>query len=348
MSKISVIVPVYNTDTEYLQKCIDSILEQKGADTELILINDGSVGDAPGVCERAAKEDSRVIYISQENSGVSVARNKGLDAATGDYIMFVDSDDFISPGLFERLLPSMGKGLDILFFGYCTSYVGREMNRVISSPDLSLFTPDTLQLAILNANPRLGPLEVGAPWGKLIRRSVIEDNGLRYTPGLKKGQDTVFTLNLLEHCSLVSYESVAGYHYRVSKQSISHRFSADMVAIMEKTLGAYSSFIERYAKGPVYRRALLNKFYRVLTGEYMDLYFTHPDNPAPSSDMQREFLALCEAEPYRSAIAGVEISTLTGLDRLEHHLVLCKKTKALWAMHKMLRAAKSLIVKDYK
>ena len=348
MSKVSVIVPIYNTEIGYLRNCIASILSQDHKDIELLLIDDGSKNGTGYVCREYAGADERVKFFEQGNLGVSVARNRGLDEATGDYVLFVDSDDFISPGIVEQLTKEMDElTADVLFFGYCTSYTNRELARVIKRPDLTLFDSDTLQKAILNANPRLGPLEVGAPWGKLIRRSVIEKAHLRFVPGLKKGQDTVFTLNLLEYCRCISYLPVAGYHYRVSGTSISHRFSRDMIPVMEKTLGAYADFIERFGKGAAFRQSLLNKYYRVLTGEYMELYFTHPDNDAPPEDMRREFEALCEKEPYKSAIAALDTKTLTGMDKLIYSLVKKKKTVMLWRVYKSLRLAKKMIVKEY-
>ncbi len=349
MGKVSVIVPVYNTQAEYLRICIESILSQEGADLELLLIDDGSENGAGDICREYADGDGRVRFFEQENQGVSVARNKGLDEAAGEYVMFVDSDDHISGGLVSKLTEKMELlTADILFYGYCTGYKNRELMRVIKDPDLTLFNSDTLQKAILNANPRLGPLEVGAPWGKLIRRSVIENAHLRYVPGLKKGQDTVFTLNLLEHSGAISYLPEAGYHYRVSGSSISHRFSPDMISIMEKTLGAYAQFIETYGKGAAFRQCLRNKYYRVLTGEYMELYFTHPDNERPAKEMQEEFIRLCEKEPYKSAIERLDKKTLSGSDRLIYSLVRKKNTGRLWAVYKAMRLAKKMLVRDFE
>lgn len=350
---VSVIVPVYNINEQYLQECIESILSQDYEDIQLLLINDGSVNGAPGVCESFASKDSRVVYLSQENQGVSVARNNGLDHATGDYVLFVDGDDFLSAGIVKTLVDRMeesetkGKRLDILFYGYCTSYTNREMIRVIDNPDPALFTASTLQLAILHGNPRLGPLEVGAPWGKLIRRSVIEDNHVRYTKGLKKGQDTVFTLGLLENCKNISYESVAGYHYRISSASISHRFNENIVEIMEKTLKAYGDFVEKNKKGQEFEIALANKHYRVLIGEYMDLYYVNHNNPKTSKELQKEYMQLLEREPYSQAIDKVDSKSLGLLDKFEYSCVKKRRLQLLWMEKKLLAFARGLIVKNY-
>lgn len=103
MEKISVIVPVYNVE-KYLPACIDSILRQTHSNLEVILINDGSKDKSGQICDEFAKLDSRVKVVHKENGGVSAARNIGLDSAEGDYIAFVDSDDFIAVNMYERLL----------------------------------------------------------------------------------------------------------------------------------------------------------------------------------------------------------------------------------------------------
>ncbi|MBQ3786338.1 MAG: glycosyltransferase [Lachnospiraceae bacterium] len=348
MARISLIVPVYNTRIDYLRRCVESILFQDHEDKELILVNDGADSDLCDSYEALCKKYPQIKYIYQENQGVSVARNAGLDAATGDFVMFVDSDDFISEGLLSDLEKRMSPDLDILFFGYCTSYTNRELERVIKNPDPELFTPEVLQRAILNANPAIGPLEVGAPWGKFIRRSVIEENGVRFKRGLKKGQDTVFTLHLLQHCRNVSYASVCGYHYRVVSTSISHRFSADIVAIMEKTLDAYTDFVRQYKTDGSFDQLLMTKYYRVLTGEYLDLYFMHKDNPADDETLRKEYARLLSKDCYKKAVQGMADVDLKGLGALVYRLVKNRRLRTLWALKKSMQIAKGIIVNDYE
>ena len=96
MPKISIIVPVYKAE-EFLSRCVRSILEQKFRDFELILVDDGSPDGCPAMCDLYVTEDNRVRVIHQDNSGVSAARNAGMEVATGEYVTFVDSDDFIEP-----------------------------------------------------------------------------------------------------------------------------------------------------------------------------------------------------------------------------------------------------------
>ena len=113
--KFTVIVPIYNV-AQYLSECIDSILGQTYKDFELLLIDDGSTDNCPAICDRYAKEDDRVIIIHQQNSGVVVARQKGVQTARGDYLVFVDGDDTITPDCLQTI--NEYTYVDIIRFGY--------------------------------------------------------------------------------------------------------------------------------------------------------------------------------------------------------------------------------------
>ena len=116
--KISIIVPIFNTE-KYLAKCLDSIINQTYSNIEIILVDDGSSDSSGIICDEYALKDSRIIFVHKENGGVSSARNTGLDIATGDYIMFVDSDDYVEPQFCEiPLLMAFEKKVDIVSFGY--------------------------------------------------------------------------------------------------------------------------------------------------------------------------------------------------------------------------------------
>lgn len=117
---ISIIVPVYNAE-KYLNRCISSLLNQTYYNLEIILVNDGSTDNSKKICKNAAKNDSRIKLINSVNEGVSLARNKGLKEANGDYISFVDSDDYVEPDYVEKMLLTLkSKKVDIV---YCSAVV---------------------------------------------------------------------------------------------------------------------------------------------------------------------------------------------------------------------------------
>lgn len=128
---ISVIVPIYKVE-QYLHRCVDSILNQTYKHLEIILVDDGSPDGCPIICDEYAKKDSRVKVIHQENTGVSAARNVGLDIAKGDYITFVDSDDWLDLDTYEKIV-SIGLKADIVLFNYVEEYEDRSVERKIDS-----------------------------------------------------------------------------------------------------------------------------------------------------------------------------------------------------------------------
>ncbi len=347
--KISVIIPVYNTKKEYLRECLNSLLcQQKFEDYEVIAVNDGSTNGCEKVIEEFAALHDKLVYIKQENGGTSVARNTGLSRAKGDYILFVDADDFVSHDCLHTVYETMQRRLtDILFFGYATSYTNREVRRVLDKTVTDLWRKDALELAVLKGNPALGPVEVGAPWGKLIRHDIIRDNGLRYTEGLIKGQDTVFMLSVFEHCRSFSYLKYLGYHYRISDVSVSHRYNPDIVGIMEKTLGAYGDFVEKYDKPEEFAEAVRQKYYKVMLGEYLELFFLHKKNRVPEKEKENAFLRILEKEPYTGVIERVDPKNMNLYQKLQLKLIKKKNIRLLFTLKRMEFFARDLVVKKY-
>gem|GEM_PF-1532152 len=354
MPEISVIVPVYNADRDYLKKSIESALGQTYSDIEVIVVNDGSSNGCEKVLDPLLS-DRRLKLINKENGGTSTARNAGLDAAVGTYVLFLDADDHLEKDCCERLIQEVRKdeSPDILFFGYATEYTNRQVRRVLDKNSLEkgqwegLWQRDALELAILRGDRRLGPVEIGAPWGKLIKRSAIEAHKVRYTPGLIKGQDTVFILNLIEKCESFKYLPYLGYYYRISDSSVSHRFNPDIVEIMERTLGAYSDFVSANRKGAEFEKAVRGKYYRVLTGEYLELYFVNRNNPAKPEEKRRQFASLLKRREYREAIAAEDGSSAGIFQRLMRSALLKNNIGAAFALKRAELFAKRLVVRQY-
>ena len=116
--KISIIIPVYKVE-KYLSRCMDTILNQTLKDIEIILIDDGSPDNCPELCDEYAKQDNRVKVIHKNNEGLGFARNSGLEIATGEYVAFVDSDDYVKKSMFEELYNELKvNNLDVVFYNF--------------------------------------------------------------------------------------------------------------------------------------------------------------------------------------------------------------------------------------
>ena len=175
MELISVIVPVYNVES-YVAECIESIQNQTYMNLEIILVNDGSTDNSGDICDQYATYDERIKVIHKENAGVSAARNTGIEAANGDYIAFVDSDDYIAPNMYEDMLRILKENdLDIL---ECTAFrdKGGEIIEGCNDGSLEIFNRDeALKMAMYDC--------FVAVWSQLYKRSAIDD--VRFPVGRK-------------------------------------------------------------------------------------------------------------------------------------------------------------------
>lgn len=230
--KISVIVPVYKAE-KYLHRCVDSILAQTFTDFELILVNDGSPDNSGAICDEYAQKDSRVRVFHKENGGVSSARNLGLDNAKGDWITFVDSDDYIENGFLD--IPDSAQE-DLLIQNYKViegaSYDMKFENSII---------PQTQIQEFINNNINKQWLRV--PWGKFFKNEIIVNNSIIFPKGINIGEDTIFILEYLYYTRSVMFLGTANYIY---KDDI--HWANRYVLSVEKAIETFHYFIEKYNK----------------------------------------------------------------------------------------------------
>ena len=191
--KISVIIPVYNVE-KYLRKCIDSVINQTYHNLEIILIDDGSLDNCGSICDEYCVIDERIRVIHKSNGGLSDARNAGLDIACGEYIGFVDSDDWIDPEMFEQLhkdLKSTGK--DISVCGYLREYEQNKLVRVVGNDtheNILLMTPQEAMNELLEDDIIRNHM-----WNKLYRAKIFEN--VRFPLG-RNFEDVLIQYKLFE------------------------------------------------------------------------------------------------------------------------------------------------------
>lgn len=208
--KISVIIPVYNV-APYLKRCVDSVTAQSYIDLEIILVDDGSKDESPAICDELASTDSRIIVIHKKNAGLSAARNSGIDIASGQYIMFVDSDDWIHPDYVKTLLQHL---LD----NQCKIAVGELFQCHDMIPYKELQTP-ALIIPQEEAIPRMLKGEWVSACGKLFERSIYQS--VRFPEG-RNNEDYAILVYLLEQCDKICYTPDIVYYYFVREGSITH------------------------------------------------------------------------------------------------------------------------------
>lgn len=250
MVTISIIVPVYNAE-KYLSRCIDSILCQTFTDFELILVNDGSSDRSKEICEKYLKSDSRIRLINQENSGVSAARNNGLDNSCGKYIGFVDADDFIEKKMYEELYNVLIKtGADISVCGIKDVYSHESETLQKIESEVSVYTAEEALECILS-----GKLLTMYSVNKLYKKELFD--GLRYPVG-KIYEDTVLSTQIFSKCGKIAYSSAILYYYFRNPGSITfQKFSVkdmDIIDAGEYVFNFIKSNFPSLIKAAQYRR----------------------------------------------------------------------------------------------
>lgn len=202
---ISVIVPVYNAE-KWLRRCVDSILAQTFTDFELLLIDDGSTDSSGAICDEYSARDTRVHVFHKSNGGVSSARNIGLENSRGEYISFVDSDDWIEPEYLECLFNNIGGAdisiCDFVIKGSDEIWPDKIESLAISTDRLVTFYTETFPFCHLTA-----------PWVKLYKKSIVTNNNIRFNEDISTLEDTIFVLDYLKWVGNISCSNRKLYNY---------------------------------------------------------------------------------------------------------------------------------------
>lgn len=190
---ISVIVPVYKVE-KYISRCIESVIAQEYDDWELILVDDCSPDRSGEICDEYAQKDSRIRVIHQENQGVSAARNRGIEEARGEYICFIDSDDYVTSQYLRDFTPA--DEVDFELQGMTLVYEEETFRNHEKRPNLELLSD---VIGLLESDNQILDL-LNGPCCKLFKKNIIRDNSLSFPQELSYGEDSIFVLSYLTHC----------------------------------------------------------------------------------------------------------------------------------------------------
>jgi len=204
--KVSIIIPIYNAEN-YLKKCLDSIINQTYKNIEIILINDGSTDNSLEICKQY--KDDRIKLINQKNSGVSTARNVGLDLVTGDYITFVDSDDWLELDAIESMVNFIEiRKTDIARFNYQINGVNQNASQKLEKTDIEKFVKKLISGEV-----------PGYLWLLLIKKEIIKD--IKFKTDLSLAEDLVFILEILKNTKSIAISDKITYNYFLTTDSAS-------------------------------------------------------------------------------------------------------------------------------
>jgi len=242
MPLVSIILPVYNAQS-HLNRCLGSICAQQYEDLEIIVINDGSKDQSLPVCEESRKKDSRILLVDKANSGVSDTRNLGLKLASGKYVQFVDSDDYIAPDYTARLVEAAEQsGADLVISPYTmvipagASKPEQVLEKVqddlgvmhVARPPetreygflpAGIYDKDTFALRLMD---KPASYFYGVLWNKLYRRDLLAAHDIRFTSEMRWAEDLVFNMQYIQYAEVFASIPQPGYYYVQNPQSICH------------------------------------------------------------------------------------------------------------------------------
>ena len=303
MPKISIIIPVYNVES-YLRECLDSVINQTYNNLEIILIDDGSPDNCGFICDEYAEKDSRIIVIHKENAGVGAARNDGLDMVTGEWITFVDSDDWIEPDYCENFIQFAAKHqADMVFMGGAIlEYDGNEavIRRSVRSEFVYTKAHDPEKWEILQAKVLSGKISDDHlfnqfPYGYVcnVFHNVRfwKENNIKFNTGMSIYEDGLFNFMMIEKASSVGVFPYIGYHYRKTNvESSTHGYVPERInniLVYVQNLNSNKNITKMKLLDSAVADLILNEFFACLETDYF-----HDENPKKKSEIKKELLKL--------------------------------------------------------
>ena len=347
MPKVSVVVPCYKVEN-YLPEMVESLLAQTLRDIQIILVDDGSPDRTGQICAEFAARDSRVQVIHKANAGVGAARNDGLAAATGRWVIFCDSDDYLELEALEELVRTGEEtDADVVFGDVDLVFQDRKVPAVFYKNEF--VTDDRKVLDQLIAAdfykyycfdpPAGGPaFGYGGPWNKLVRRQLLLSHGIQFDLRVRGiFDDLIYTAHVFAVAKRVAYVHVPVYGYRQLDSSITHRFKADLLQIDRAIFTVWEEFLERYGKDGQFQKPYYANVLRRLKAS-LGQYFFHEKNEASFMEQCRELKALMKSEPYRSAVRGLDGDRLKyKYDKLLWYAARMASPLMVWGVYQLFR-----------
>lgn len=335
MTKISVVIPVYNVE-KYLRQCIDSMLAQTYPAHEIILVDDGSKDSCPAICDEYAAAYDSVKAVHKENQGLGMARNTGLEYVTGDYVVFIDSDDYCELNFIEQLENARQKnGCDTC--KSCFDRVDLEGNFISAQTiEPSVFRNKSVEEELLarmigSAPDKKDSLPISACC-TLYSMALIKAHNLQFVSERQWiSEDMVFNIEYYHYAENVVLTDYVGYHYRTNPHSLSKTYMPDR---FERCLAMYRKEVELLSEMGIYdicRYRLIRQFFIWLAVCFAQL----KNGKLTSKEIKAKMKQMCENDEVRRMIADYPIGKMGLKQQMFIYLV---KFKQIWALY--LRFAK--------
>jgi glycosyltransferase involved in cell wall biosynthesis len=317
--KVSVVIPVFNAE-KYLAECIESLLNQSLKECEFIFVNDGSADQSKTIIEKYKEEDSRIVLINQENQGASAARNNGLKIASGEYVGFVDADDYIERDMYERLLLSAKQGnCDIVISNFESEIDGSKVITKFPFPIDNVLHKDFIEQKVYPYFIMKDNLNT--VWNKIYKNKIIIQNLIKFPENIALGEDGTFNMYAFSHATTMKYIDYTGYHYREVQGSATRNILQK--DYFKQSLNVYLSalpqdFVHKIDENNINRLKAIKLLNSVLA--YIHIYFK-PTEGTSFRERFRYVRNMITNEQLRRALIIYINETYLSLGRYERLLV---------------------------
>lgn len=342
---ISIIVPCYNVEA-YLPKCVDSILSQTYPNLEIILVDDGSPDCCGEICDEYARKDSRVKVIHKPNGGLVSARNAGYDAATGDWIMYIDGDDRIDANTCERMMDAVIKYPDVdIVFWKCSVELGdksikgkwewpcRDAEKLYEGEECRELARNTL---VYKAG-------IATAYCKMIRTDYAKKHNIRHDDRLKQGAEGLeFSLRAFYYADKALFVNAYSYHYLFNPDSISKKIDEKNTQYLIDCFNVIQEDIEKFDNKQAFTEALYQRVAYVLIAIAMSTYF-HPANKDSLSVKIKKYSDVINGNAlFRTSV--YECNT-EGMDKQRKITLFFIRTKMYFMLHFISMAKQAMLKK---
>lgn len=347
MAKISIIVPVYNVE-QYLPKCLDSLIHQSYRDLEIICVNDDSPDHSSQILDKYAREDRRIKVITQNNTGLSGARNTGIKYVTGDYVMFVDSDDWIDLETCERAVRAIQETkADLVFWSYVREFQDASKDRIFPWEDGEIFEGDRFRKEIHRRQCGLIGEELSRPetgdslvtaWGKLYSAEKLRASMATFVDTKLIGtEDALFNLHALGHFERAVYIKRTFYHYRkTNSTSLTKGYKKQLPEQWGRLFDMMREYVEENDLPLEYGQALQNRISLSIIGLGLNV-LAAPCSQKHKLKMIRDIIS---TQRYRRAISTLELKYFPIHWKL---FFVCARYKNSVCLYMLLNAIKKCI-----
>lgn len=312
---VSVIVPVYKVPLEYLRECFDSLIAQTLRESEFIVVSDGAPEEECSICEEYTKKDSRFKFFRQDHAGVSASRNFGINHAKGEYITFVDADDWIEKETCsEAYKYAKENHSDIVFWDLFFIKDHKKIGETFFSKQ-NIDTLDNLNINrfkqnIIHASAKKDLVSV-LPSCKIIRRELVNQRHVRFDDSICYGEDRIFNYSLTSIPLKISYLCKRMYFYRIHNSSATHKFQPNYLINAVK----YISRLEHLSSNK-FNTALGNEFYEAYSISWSQCYM-HSQNANSFSRRMQDLTEIINANYSQKYLSYATYSNLSVVSILE-------------------------------